>query len=247
MYHILRYKNLSRSILKHIFDNLIYCDHKVFGIIEIIIKKYGCSDRTVKNMEIQSRIGEAQSTLNHLRSIGENRSIEAESKIINSLDEHIKLLKSSILEVDKTIKLYEDSYDISNDNVYVLSNLAWEQIIMYLQIDRGKDHFNSVVSLLCAIIEEVGDFFRNRIVQKKYIFTKIFQSDSIREPDCKEDDTCLEVPRNRNSSSKLAEAIIDNFKEIGPIRDELLQCIANCGDNDKAVVLKKKLHDKFET
>lgn len=249
IYYIIAYKKLQRLTIKYIFDQLVYLGFEykpiIFEIISSAIHMYSNQDCAIKSIETSMRIKEASDIL---MSTEQNKSVEnilkenienySEStkefiKELKKVDNKNKEIKTSIenyiVELNKSTEKIggkdqcmintRKKHDLGKDNVFVLSNLAWEEMIIYFdnyEKERSIDPefikciLESMTSLLNLIIEKTGIFFKNRIIQNKHIFNKI----SI-------------------GGCKLIKTIILNFEDISQIKSELLECVNNCKeDND---------------
>jgi len=136
---LLQNRTFCRPTLKYIFDNVIYLDSYFYryGILDSIIKHYSVSDRIVSK----------------------NMGKPDDWKLSGDLIGHRDMLEDqSIQKATKLQFIYNDTADLGNDNVMVLSNLIWEEVINYCANDKLNAGSIEKSSLGCDS-ENVQDSF----------------------------------------------------------------------------------------
>lgn len=243
IYNLLVYKNFKRSILRYIFDSIIYYDSEFnfirFAIIDLIIQKYSEMDKSIKNSEMENEIKDlkfyGKSTIESLKLNAIAKQNDMNSNVIDVIEEELSnyidkttdkisknfmKIKTNGIAENKFFSYYVDKSNIGEDNVFVLSNLVWEELLIYFkEVDFLKsDVLCSILELLATLIRVTGDFFRKRINDNKNILKKF-------------DD----------SAYSLVVAIIENFTTIETLKPEINDFISKMTDENLAADLKQKI------
>lgn len=215
--YIILHKDISRFMLRMIFNRIIYLDFDqrtvIYRILKQIIRLYKISDDFIKEYnekkyeeyttkcelsethneckdcleEIKSKLVQKQSksknTFEELKStLFETHNDFKDSLFKKNTELEIKNQKSELCKNIKHFKnkrLYEDSIDkkeyIGKDNVYVLTNLIWEDIVYYL-INLNKLEINEqkeIVELVTTMIQKTDLFLKQRVMGCKEFIENI--------------------------------------------------------------------------
>lgn len=270
LYFIISCKHLRRTVLRFIFDRVIYFDGGDdlcrFQILDEVIKAYSQMDKLIRNNVTKKHIKAASDVLLtsaksssvssklvqemdiirekiktlHLEDVQDPAQHDVELSVpadpsdmhklsediveyIKSLEGNMNLVVNDARKRDSLAESYQyyiDSQNIHEDNVFVLGNLVWEEIIFYLLNFKkhGDGTVRVIIHVLMGIIRETGDFFRKRIVDNRVFLRHL------------DIDVC-----------EFIDAVVCNFKSIDDIYDSLARLLAKCQHKEKLEHIKKKL------
>lgn len=157
IYHLLIHKRFKRSILKYIFDSLIYFDSAdkciVFNILGIIIERYSEMDDYIERTEGNKEINEQIDVMNSVTTTA-NKQMDKKYKIL-------------LYQIDNT--------DIAKDNKYILANMAWEEIVGIFSGagDVSLKERKAAAELIIVLVRETGQFMYRKFEKFKSVFTFI--------------------------------------------------------------------------
>ncbi|KAI4290823.1 hypothetical protein PAPHI01_0097 [Pancytospora philotis] len=191
LYHVVSHKRLRRSMLRLIFDQVVYIETSSsfykYGLLAKIIRQYSCMDKLIRNGQAREYVAQMRQLADD---IGQGAHASADvSPEPGSADEmYAQALQAAGCQISSSAQQLSSELDIASgqieghraapsslayyldddaveaDNAYVLSNLAWEGLLFVLKDPHyaGPAVMSDVCGLLAVAVEETGDFFRKR-------------------------------------------------------------------------------------
>lgn len=186
-------KRLRRSMLKFIFEQTIYVEVSdislKFNLLEMIIRQYSKMDQVLRIEQLKTEAAEMQTMLREARRISDNGEqnningapseppsddanyhtdlLSIESSIASA--QHVIASRISMIQWDKeawdNTSYYINTTGIETDNTFVLCSTVWGELIFILKDIHiyNSQETKSIIRLLTALVEETGEFFKNRI------------------------------------------------------------------------------------
>lgn len=187
---ILKNKHFSRSVLIHIFENIVYSDFSSknsifykYSILNQIIQQYYRSDYLVEQIAITEALGIEALRTEVPISLPSSSISNVANEVLESnltdvpLNTMLESISTALSRTKPPSSEFTRKVDLSKDNTKVLSNIIWENSFYILEDNKNAFESNCILSLYATIISCTGKFFENRILKNilrnKGILSKI--------------------------------------------------------------------------